>query len=104
MNIQNIDISKVTTADLYKYTVNELVYIYLAVFKMPACYDIENIEHQKLLYSDFKDFIKNTKHLLTENQFISECRWWWCLIPIGNEQMITLNNPISKRSKLTAIL
>jgi len=74
--MQKIDINK---------TVNELVFIYLTEYKIPKNYDIENIENQKTLYIDFLDFIKETKFTLTENQFINECRWWWCLIPTGNE-------------------
>ncbi len=86
-NISNIDIQKVKPYDLYKYTFSQLVYIYLSVFEIAKNYSIENLEHQNILFADFKVYIKHTKQVCTLNKFISECRWYWCLIPNGTEIM-----------------
>jgi len=85
MDIQNIDINKITKSDLCNFTESELVYIYLTAFKIPQSYTIDNIEHQKILHTDFLEYIKETKCFLGKIKFINECRWWWCLIPDGTE-------------------
>jgi len=92
MDIQNIDISKITKSDLCNFTESELVYIYLATFKIPQSYSIDNIEHQKILHTDFLEYIKGVKFFLNKEKFIDECKWWWYLIPDKIELITDVSN------------
>ncbi len=87
MNTKNIYLKTVTSADLYKYSVSELVYIFLSVFQMTRGYDINNPDHQALLHTDFLDYIKETKYTLGIQQFVRECKYYWRLVPDYSEEL-----------------
>lgn len=78
--IENIE--KITEKDLIKYNLEQLIYIYLYQNNIPKYYDIDSDLEMTGVYNDFIDFISKTKKTTVFDKFISECRWFWDLIPL----------------------